>query len=43
MPMKSQKQRAYLWSQKPAVAKKFEEHTPKGKKLPKKAPKRKKK
>ncbi len=43
MPFKSQKQRAYLYSKKPAIAKEFEAHTPKGKKLPKKVPKRKKK
>ena len=40
--MKSQKQRAYLWANEPTVAKKFEEHTPKGVKLPKKVKKRKK-
>ena len=34
MPMKSQAQRAYLHAKKPSVAKKFEAHTPKGKKLP---------
>lgn len=37
MPMKSQKQRAYLHANKPKVAKKFEAETPKGKKLPKTA------
>jgi len=36
MPMKSQKQRAYLWAKKPKIAKEFESKTPKGKKLPKK-------
>lgn len=36
MPFKSQKQRAYLYSQKPKIAKEFQAHTPKGKKLPKK-------
>jgi len=36
MPFKSEKQRKFLYSQKPDVAKKFEMHTPKGKKLPKK-------
>lgn len=40
MPMKSQKQRAYLWAFEPEVAKKFEEHTPKGAKLPKKVKKK---
>jgi hypothetical protein len=34
--MKSQKQRAYLWATDPKLARKFEDHTPKGKKLPKK-------
>jgi hypothetical protein len=36
MPFKSQEQRAFLYANEPAVAQKFEEHTPKGKKLPKK-------
>ena len=40
MPFKSQAQRAYLFSQKPKIAKKFAEHTPKGKKLPKKKKKK---
>jgi hypothetical protein len=35
MPMKSQAQRAYLWKNNPKLAKEFEAHTPKGKKLPK--------
>lgn len=35
MPMKSKAQRAFLHANKPAVAKKFEKKTPKGKKLPK--------
>lgn len=39
MPIKSTAQRAYLWANEPAVAQKFEEHTPKGKKLPKKVAK----
>jgi len=43
MPMKSKKQRAWMWANKPEMAKEFEEHTPKGKKLPKYAPKKKKK
>ena len=34
MPMKSKKQRAYLWTKHPEIAKEFEEATPKGKKLP---------
>lgn len=35
MPMRSRAQRAYLHAKKPGVAKRFERHTPKGKKLPK--------
>lgn len=42
MPMKSQAQRKFLWATDPKVAKKFEEETPKGKKLPKKVKKTKK-
>lgn len=34
MPFKSEKQRRYLWSQEPEVAKKWAKETPKGKKLP---------
>lgn len=41
MPFKSKAQRGYLWANEPKVAKKFAKHTPKGKKLPKRAPKRK--
>ena len=40
MPMRSQSQRAYLWANKPKVAKEFESKTPKDKKLPKKVKKR---
>lgn len=40
MPFKSQAQRAFMYSQKPELAKEFEEHTPKGKKLPKKITKK---
>lgn len=36
MPIKSQAQRRFLWSKDPEMAKKWEAHTPKGKKLPKK-------
>jgi hypothetical protein len=43
MPMKSQAQRKYLWMKNPKVAKKFEEETTKGKKLPKKLKKKSKK
>lgn len=44
MPFKSKKQRAYLYSQEPEVAKKFEEHTTKAqeKKLPLRVKKKKK-
>ena len=42
MPMKSQAQRAYLWANNPKLAKEFEAHTPKGKKLPKRVKPRKK-
>ena len=42
-PFKSSKQRAYLFSQHPEVAKKFAKETPKGKKLPKYAKAKKKK
>jgi hypothetical protein len=41
MPFKSQQQRKYMYSQKPKLAKEFESKTPKGKKLPKRAPKKK--
>lgn len=36
MPFKSQAQRAFLYSQKPKIAKEFAAKTPKGKQLPKK-------
>jgi len=42
MPMKSQKQRAFLWANKPEIAREFESKTPKGKKLPKRVKKKKK-
>jgi len=42
MPFKSQAQRKWMYSNKPKMAKKWEDHTPKGKKLPKKTPKKKK-
>jgi len=35
MPFKSEQQRKWMYSNKPKMAKKWEEHTPKGKKLPK--------
>jgi hypothetical protein len=34
MPLKSKAQRRYLHATNPTLADKFEEHTPKGKKLP---------
>jgi hypothetical protein len=42
MPFKSKAQRAYLYANKPRIAKEFSAHTPKGKKLPKKVKKAKK-
>lgn len=39
MPFKSIAQKQFLYANEPAVAQKFEEHTPKGKKLPKKVKK----
>ena len=35
MPFKSQAQRAWMYANKPKMAKKWEKHTPKNKKLPK--------
>lgn len=43
MPMKSQAQRKFLHAKHPKIAEKFEAETPKGKKLPKKVKKPKKK
>jgi len=43
MPFKSKAQQAYLFAREPNVAKKFAKHTPKGKKLPQKVSRRKKK
>jgi len=43
MPFKSQAQRRFLFATNPKVAKKFASKTPKGKKLPERAPKKKKK
>jgi len=40
-PFKSAKQRAWMYENKPEMAKRWEKETPKGKKLPKKAPKKK--
>jgi len=42
MPLKSKAQRRYLWATDPKLAKKFEKETPKGKKLPEHAKKKKK-
>jgi hypothetical protein len=36
MPFRSEAQRKWMHANKPKMAKKWEEHTPKGKKLPKK-------
>jgi hypothetical protein len=42
MPLKSQAQRKYLWATDPKLARKMEDKTPKGKRLPEKVkPKRK--
>lgn len=41
MPFKSQAQRAFMYAKHPEIAKKWEKHTPKGKKLPKKVKKKK--
>ncbi len=41
MPLKSQAQRKFLWANHPDIARKFERETPKGKKLPKHAKKKK--
>lgn len=41
MPFKSQKQRSWMFSNKPEMAKEWEAHTPKGKKLPKRVKKKK--
>lgn len=42
-PFKSQAQRSFMYSAYPSMAKEWEKHTPKGKKLPKKVKKSKKK
>lgn len=42
-PFKSQAQKGYLYANNPKVAKEFQKETPKGAKLPKKAPKKKEK
>jgi len=39
MPFKSKSQRAWMHANKPKMAKEWERHTPKGKKLPKKVKK----
>lgn len=43
MPFKSKAQRRFLFSQKPKIAKEFAAKTPKGKKLPEKLKKRRRK
>ena len=40
MPFKSRAQKAYLYANKPKVAKEFAKKTPKGKKLPSKVKKK---
>jgi hypothetical protein len=40
MPFKSKAQRGWMYANKPAMAKRWEKETPKGKKLPKKVAKR---
>jgi hypothetical protein len=42
MPFVSEKQRAFMYSQHPDIAKRWEKETPKGKKLPKRKSKTKK-
>lgn len=41
MPFKSQSQRKWMYANDPEMAEKWEKHTPKGKKLPKKVRKKK--
>lgn len=41
-PFRSQAQRKFMYANHPAMAKKWEAHTPKGKKLPKRVKKKKK-
>lgn len=41
MPFKSEQQRKWMYATNPEMAKKWEEHTPKGKSLPKKVKKKK--
>jgi len=43
MPFASQAQRRWMYANEPEMAKKWEKHTPKGKKLPKKKRKKRKK
>ncbi|MFA5572279.1 MAG: hypothetical protein WDA42_04165 [Candidatus Bathyarchaeia archaeon] len=43
MPFVSEQQRKWMWANKPEMAKKWEEHTPDDKKLPKKVKKKKEK
>lgn len=43
MPFKSESQRRFLWKNNPKMAKEWADHTPKGKKLPKKVSSRKRK
>jgi len=41
MPFKSAAQRAWMYANEPEMAKKWQKHTPKGKKLPRKVSKKK--
>lgn len=41
MPFKSQRQRKWMYENNPEMARQWEADTPKGKKLPKRAPKKK--
>lgn len=43
MPFKSEAQKKWMYANKPKMAKEWQDHTPKGKKLPKKAKKTRKK
>ncbi len=40
MPFKSQSQRSWMYANDPAMAQRWEKETPKGKKLPKRVPKK---
>jgi len=40
MPFKSKAQKGWMYANKPGMAKRWQKETPKGKKLPKRAPKK---